>query len=516
MASILLVDDEKNIRSGLHSIISRSGTSFTDIDECSNGCGALAMMAQKHYDLLITDLLMPQMDGIELLAEISGHDHIPYTVILSAHDDFKYAQKAIKYGVKAYLLKPVDRDELNNILKKAEVELAARSSDAEAPDGNPLTEFCENQLNLILLNENLADDEIEKILSICGMDIRNEDYSVTAVNFCEAYEASEKYADNSTLNSYLKGLFSDSSAKKYSFLDQKGNIVVIHEKKTDIVELLDITQRMYGKSYLAGSGSIFKEPSGLRLSYMQAEYALRCSVIDPFDRLRNYSDISSRGSESVMPVRMIKNLAGMLDAERKDDISRLVHEIFDERIIRANRLDYLEKLQNTFRDEVIQYLSEHIPHRNDFIREQETAFRDVYEFRDIKEYVIYVLGYVMNINDALLRMKSTCSPNDDIDRALKYINENYCKDLAMAEVANLINLNYSYFSLLFKGRTGMNFVEYLKKVRMEKAMELLNDPCYKIYEISGMVGYNNTKHFTTIFREFTGISPKEYRERIHV
>jgi len=516
LASVLLVDDEKNIRKGLRAIILRSGSDFTDIDECSGGESALLMMERKHYDLLITDLLMPQMDGIELLAGMEGMVNRPYTVILSAHDDFKYAQKAIKYGVKAYLLKPVDRVELNNILNKAENEISLNRPDSAESLNNPLTEFYENQLSLILLNENLPNAEIEKILSLCEIDLHDHEYYISVVNFHETYEAAEKRDINAAMTVSLRAQLALKKLKCFSFPDQKGNIVVICCDKDGLKDCLDTMAGMYSENYRAGMAGPFMEPADVRPSYVQAEYVLRYGILNQSERMVCFSEIPQDSGMPVLPLKNIKNLSGMLDTERKDELIRLVHLIFDENMIRRNRLEYMERLTHAFKDEIVRFLSEQIPHKTDFIREQESGFKQVYEFKDLQEFVLYQLKYIMNLNAALLRMKNSYGAYNEIDFALKYVNEHYGKDLSMAEVANRISLNYSYFSLLFKEKTGMNFVEYLKKVRIEKAKELLKNQGLRIYEISGMVGYNNTKHFTTIFREYTGISPKEFRERIEV
>jgi two-component system response regulator YesN len=516
LARVLLVDDEKNIRNGLRAIISRSGSFFSLIDECSNGAGALEMLSKQHYDLLVTDLLMPRMDGIELVSNIAGMNDKPYTVILSGHDDFKYAQKAINYGVKAYLLKPVDKTELLNILKKAEAEILSRQNGKDPQNAVQASEFFENQLALILLNENLADGEIEKILGSCELDIKNREYHIAVINFCEIYESQDKRDNNSVLNTYLKKRLAELYLEGYSFFDQKGNIVAILDKNIDLKELLDPIERMYGYKYTAGISRHGREPSSLRSSYLRAEYALRRRLLDPSERVVYFNEAPGSESKYIIPVRLLKNLAGMLDTDRKEDLCKLVYQIFDEHNIGKYPLDYLEKLSYAFKGEIIQYLSEYIPHKLDFIQEQEQAFQSLYEFVDVQAYIHYACGYVLNINNILLKMKNTYNSYDEIDTAIKYVKENYSRDLTMAEVANHICLNYSYFSLLFKGKTGMNFIDYLKKVRIEKAQELLKSSEFKIYEISAMVGYNNTKHFATTFREFTGISPKEFRDRIYI
>jgi len=118
MRKVLIVDDEKYIRAGLRSMIQRTNTQFDRFVECTNGREALEYIMQDKFDLIITDIRMPQMDGLELMKEIQRIKYSVPIIILSGYDDFHYAVEAIKYGAKAYLLKPVDRMELFNILKK--------------------------------------------------------------------------------------------------------------------------------------------------------------------------------------------------------------------------------------------------------------------------------------------------------------------------------------------------------------------------------------------------------------
>ena len=205
----------------------------------------------------------------------------------------------------------------------------------------------------------------------------------------------------------------------------------------------------------------------------------------------------------------------MLDSERKDDLSKLINQIFDEDVIKKYHLEYLEKLSMVLKDEIIQNLSEYIPQNIEFIKEQEIRYKSIYEFNNLNDYISYINKIILKINDVLLNLKCTCNTDKTINLAVKYIQDNYFKDLSMAEVSNHISLNYSYFSILFKEKTGMNFSDYLRRVRIEKAKELLQNSAYKIYEVSEMVGYNNTKHFTTTFRMLTGISPSEFREKLY-
>lgn len=509
MARVLLVDDDRNVRKGLAAIIARSGTAFGEIEECSNGSDALRLMSARRYDLLITDVLMPEMDGIELVARMDGMAEKPYVVILSGHDDFKYAQKAIGCGVKAYLLKPVNREELRRALVKAEAELST------GRNGAGVEALFENRLRLFLLGGGLppaeAGGEPEGLPELPGRRC-----VVAALNAGDVYESADKRENNAALVSLVRQRAAEMRAEAFCFLDHRGNAVAVLDESADIGVLAGPPEEIGGCAVTAGIGRPFEGYAGMRRSYLEADYALRYRLLDPSRRVVRHADLPCADDRYVLPVRQLRAAVGLLDADRKEELCRLVGQLFDEAALRRYRLDYAEKLSQAFKNEIVEYLSECMPHKVEFIREQESSFRGIYEFRSVRDYIHYARGYVININNALLRTRSGCSTNGEIDRAIRYIKDNYRKDLTMAEVANAICLNYSYFSLLFKGKTGMNFVDYLKAMRIEKAKELLKNTEYKIYEISEMVGYNNTKHFTTMFRSFTGISPREFRDKVYL
>lgn len=506
MASVLLVDDERNIRNGLSAMISRADSIFTDINECSNGADALKLLSERKYDLLITDLLMPQMDGMDLVASVDGLSEKPHMVILSGHDDFKYAQKAIDHGVMAYLLKPVDRNELMHVLRKAEAEISAKREEKVSRSGE--AQAWESRVRSALLGdapqEGIGAPEAAAWPGGC---------LVAVVNACGAYEAPGKRERNAALVPFAGRRLEAVGRKGLAFSDHRGNLVLLLGEGADLGALLGALEEATGLSLAAGVSG----PGGgdLHARYLEAEYALRCRLLHPSGKVLPYAAVAGLDGKYVLPAMLLKNLSVLLDTGRREELARVVDRIFDAEELGKHRLDYAEKLSRAVKDEIIRTLSECVPHRAGFIQEQESSIRDIHCFSDIREYVRHVQGCVLNINAGLLRMKSACVPGCEIERAIRYVMDNYSKDLTMAEVANSLSLNYSYFSLLFKGKTGMNFIDYLKTLRIEKAKELLRDTDYKIHEISGMVGYGNTKHFTTTFRAFTGTSPREYRDRVY-
>jgi two-component system, response regulator YesN len=516
LARALLVDDEKYIRNGLRAMISRADSIFTDIDECVNGIEALQKLSQYRYDLVITDLNMPQIDGIQLVARIDSMDYKPYTVVLSGYDDFKYAQKAINFGVKAYLLKPINRNELLSIVKKAEAEFVKKQNIALRDIDNGKTEFYENQFKLMLLSDNTTKEESDKGFYNCDLDFVNEAYRISLINSSGIYECQNKRENNIAMLTNFKKYLADSNDSGYCFLDNRDNVVAILKVKISIDGLLETINKMYNCECTAGIGEHFHNINEMHVSFKQADYALKYKLLKPNTTIINYSDISGSDRKFIIPIRLIKKLAGMLDSERKDELCKTLHQIFDEDVIKKYHLEYLEKLSTILKDEIIQNLSEYIPQKIDFIQEQESNFKSIYQFNDLHDYIHYINKFIMNINDVLLKLKYICNTDKTIDMAVKYVQDNYRKDLSMAEVSNYISLNYSYFSILFKEKIGMNFIDYVRMVRIEKAKGLLQNSFYKIYEVSEMVGYSNTKHFTTTFRMLTGVSPSEFRAKLYI
>lgn len=118
MKTVLIVEDEKMIRQGIKTMIMRSGVPIETIMECNNGETALEILKEQEIDVMFTDIRMPKMDGIELVQKMQSLEHIPLTVAISGYDDFAYAVEMLRNGVREYILKPIEREKITEILKK--------------------------------------------------------------------------------------------------------------------------------------------------------------------------------------------------------------------------------------------------------------------------------------------------------------------------------------------------------------------------------------------------------------
>jgi len=160
MKTVLIVEDEKMIRQGIKTMIQRSGVPVEIIVECNNGIMALEILKNQEVDVMFTDIRMPKMDGIELVTAIQELPHKPLVAVISGYDDFSYAVEMLRLGVKEYILKPVDREKITEVLTKLEAEI--QKTKVNAKENRSIGN---QQLKYLVMNENITQSEIDVLVN---------------------------------------------------------------------------------------------------------------------------------------------------------------------------------------------------------------------------------------------------------------------------------------------------------------------------------------------------------------
>ncbi len=470
MNTVLVVEDEKLIRQGIAAMIKRSGVPVGEVLECSNGLQALDILKERKVDVMFTDIRMPKMNGIELVQALQNLDEPPLTIAVSGYDDFSYAVEMMRQGVREYILKPVEREKLKDVLGKLEEELSYRQETEKK------TKDASDELMKYLLEDESSSDEVLKILSNRILKEVGEIYQVVV--------ATEDFTGN------ISG-----GIKLYP----------VEEQKVFIASPKAIDEAGLQKEYI-GISDVYSKIDSLKAGYFQAKCRRYASFIESIPA------VDSDGKPVV-------------DSLIEKGIKLCAKEQLEARVqlIGTQRLSEFEKEWRGF---FVAASRQQIPAK-EFLKAIEDffiSFKKVYHkdypdklskpitYSSLDEYMREFYDFCSKANEEIL-LAMDANPNDlKLQAAIKYINENYAKDLNMAVVSNEISMNYSLFSAAFKNYTGVNFVSYVKKLRMDKAKQLLTDTDMKVNEISSMVGYDNEKHFLKSFKAFVGVSPSEYRK----
>lgn len=485
MNTVLIVEDEKMIRQGIRAIVQRSGVPIQNIMECNNGQLALEILENQPVDVMFTDIRMPKMDGIELVEAMQKLERKPLTVVISGYDDFSYAVQMMHMGVREYILKPIEREQITAILKKFEEELQRADQDAQQA-----MEIGCQQLKYLILNDNITCKEIQAVAQQFEKQLLNQEYMVCCCG--RAAEQAEK-------------------GGSYLFLGEieESDVYIVGRRNKEF-----LLQNELRDSYIGVSG-VHCGVADVKTAYREAKSAR----IEAFLRVRHevqYSALQSKekvAQEQGRPVEeRIRQIAQMIGTNRISSALKMTEQFFSEVKWGRHSADTFEKSINLLVDEILQI------YRNVLLENEEelVRFRNIYQFAQIEELMEELTGWMIGFHKRIDTEFDDYKNKSRMEQAVAYVQENYATDLNMAVVSNYVSMNYSLFSYAFKQYTGKNFVNYLKELRVNEAKRLLAETDMRVIEISQRVGYENEKHFMKIFKSVSGVSPTEYRKNVQL
>lgn len=480
MRTLLLVEDEKLIRKGIKSMIERSGVEIDEIIECNNGETALEVLKSRNIDIMFTDIHMPKMDGITLVGEIQKLNHIPLIATISGYDDFQYAVEMLRNGVKEYILKPVDRNKIGEVLMKFESELERMEKDY-----NRKRKTAFQQLQYMLFYDNITDVEIENICKAVHEYIPVDDFVV----FCfgnkeEDFELTEygKYY-------YVQGE------------DYLNMVIANHRYKDEVIEKL--------KNHHIGISGTYYNFMDIKQAFCEAAQMRRVA----FETCKKVIDADTYDEPDVeyeYGVKVMMQTANLICSNKLEEALEQL-EMFVEGV--KNRKYSIEEFQEQMKiiiTTTMKVYKSSLKNKEDEVLE----LLDIFSFQTIDEYMEVVNEWVKRFNELVSGDIDEHKTSLKMQKAIEYIKANYSTDLNMAVVSNHISMNYSLFSFTFKQYTGTNFVNYLKNIRVGEAKKLLTETDMKVNEISQAVGYDHEKHFMKTFKSITGLTPSQYRNNL--
>ncbi len=482
MISVVIADDEKLIRAGLKKILTDSLDIPLNIIEAKNGEEALELCKSEQPELIITDIRMPRMDGIELMKNLSALENHPSIIVLSGYDDFSYAKAAIQNGASSYILKPVDKKELLNSVKSAvsiyekeekkrnEEYLKAFVTGNEVEDGNFLENMkFQNGFYCVSFYGEKCFEIIEPILTTfqfyCIERKRN------SCCFVIPNEALSFLQNDITLSPFLVGV--SSLSNNISLLTQ----MIQQAKISMLTAFFEKSQNMISKTKQKGF-----------FYYSEIKQLEDFSIIE-----KNYDKFIARIEISDVE-EIQKKLGELLDfseVEPEFCVSTLDY------LYRKITVDLFTRFKTIIEDDMYLLL-------------KQMMIVNIMLVNNLLEWESYISDFLIYLSSILKKDKSEYPY---IAQAVEYVKTHFTKNINMAIVANYVSTNYTWFSEKFKEQMGINFNDYLKKLRIEEAKRLLETGCYKVYEVSSRSGFSDVKYFMKSFRENTGMSPTEWKKK---
>lgn len=520
MIQLLIVDDERNIRQGLQVMIEREFPNHYECIHARQGQEALDKVMQMSIDIVITDIRMPVMDGVQFLEQMRGLDRSivatqPYVIVLSGYDDFEYAKAAIRYQVSEYLLKPIRREDLFDALHRLEEELEKRdlvSLRLAEVEQYHLQKDQERLQRLLYTSEN----DLTLLSEVAEGLVLPEHYLVCVFQYKNKEGTS---ISREELGVLVSRLCSSSSIQYVAQLyDREDRLVwVIPTTEVHALEQLAelAAQREVGGLLIGVSkqGSLLQH---IPHYYDQACQALNYGFLHPGVYLIRYSLIQQTFSTWSVPEEEIRLLGNTLGSDRDPEIEQRLYQIFRIHELIYLPLAYIEQVAQQINEQVLDEIFRHYGEASVEVLRLYRRVGNLNHYRYFQDYFHDLENVLICLDDYIRQLRLIHTQPQHLKEAVQFIHAHYDRPLNMAIVSNHVSLNYSYFSEAFKAYTGESFVVYLKKVRIAKAKLLLIESSCRLNEISQQVGFESSRHFSKVFRELEGITPQEYRSKMNL
>lgn len=486
--------------------------------------------------MVITDICMPFIDGIDLSKYIY-ENHLPINVIIfSGYNEFEYAKKAIKYGVSEYLSKPVTAYELSEILGNLKKNLD-KKREVEAEFDKLNKSYFKNRIliqskiieKLIMGNE--IEEESRKEIEEYGLQMDYLEYRVAIIEidiYSDLYNANEDKIKKGEMKSFVIYNISDEIIKKYNAGEvckgdnNKGLILLWtnhsreFEDKINLIfkEIQEEVFKVLKLTITISVGEIVYSLSDLHKSYKDAEQLLLYRYLWDENQIFDREKLKNKLNGSVNLDNVIdKVILGIKLNEKKQIEEKIIEiqELLKNAYIRKNKIClYLFEIVSQACDLLRTYNL-----TDDFIyRKKEEVITRITESRSLREAMLILKEFCYMSCDEMYKQRDS-DGNKQAMLALDYIEKHYGDfDLNLNVICSYVCVSISHFSTIFKNYTGDTFMEVLMRTRMQKAKELLENTSLKNYEISEKVGFRDPHYFSIAFKKATGKSPKEYVKEV--
>lgn len=502
---VLVADDEKRVCALICALIDWEGLGMNLVGTAYDGLAALKMIETHQPDLLITDIRMPGIDGLELIRQARLLQGELQFIIISGHKQFDYAQHAIKYGVAEYLLKPIKEQELNQTLlrikKEFEEKERVETTIQELRDAKRSLRHSSFTSFLTTGNGHLLDqwEEHAPNLAIALIALRGiRGRHVLGIIQTKVLHILE----NSTLTASLASHEGDVYIL-FSFEDaQREELLAVCQT---IVEVLKTQAQLFGdlKSAVALGVGVTSSKE-ISTSLQSARHRLSQRLVGGFEQF--YQAKQEQNIETQIYRDTIASSFTQHCAQGNPNLQSLVDPLFKE--LSTEPVALIEEvLLQSFLD------------AQGFVEEQNPDL-------EIDPELLFALRDAATVEDLRLRYQQSLSEliqahtenqehalSKPIKLAKAMIDQEFCDELLSLErVSDAVHLNPSYFSGLFKKRMGLGFAEYVLEVRMTEAKKLLSQTSKTIAQVAAEVGFRDPKHFSRTFKKHVQMKPNEYRK----
>ena len=523
MYKLVIVEDERDVRMRLGSMIARSGRNFALVAEFETGIDALEGIVADCPDLILTDIKIPYIDGIELVKKVREVYPLVKVGIITGYNEFDYAVAAANLDVLGFINKPITFEAIDALLKKAEDSLDHEF--LTAANLNELSAFYESSLPVIrehdlyqLSGMSELSPAFARKLASSGVDLNFRYYVMCILDLDEASELKPQNYDLAM--SGMRQAVGPALGDMYKYeLFGRFEALCLMLKFNELPDIRALERRVEGIiqrtgryseiSVSAGISSVYEGNSGFDAMTKEALRALEYRSVMGGSKVFFFgsADLPPRGLPG--DERLLSDLQVAVYQQSPQELAERIGNIGQSIGAHSDSLYYIAtSVLNT-----LVCACEDIEGLGKMYGSIDDLYRKLFAIKTNREAFDYLkkIGFaVSEINGSVIA--------GNVERGLRkvvhYIQAHYCDpDISFETLAREVNFSVSYISALLKKYLNTSFVKMLTSMRMEKSKELLADPNLKIIDVAERLGYNDSYYFSHCFKRYFGLSPKEFRKK---
>jgi two-component system response regulator YesN len=483
MYSVLIVDDEPWVVYGIKMLVEWEELGFTVIGEAYNGLDALKIIIDKKPDVVITDIRMSGLDGIELLEQISKMQIDTKVVLISGYAEFEYAQKAVKLGAFDYLLKQIEKENLVDVLNRIRNTL-----DGKSQLSVKWNMFIEDLFELVRPDgKKPVGNFLEK---------KELKFNLPNYRFISCYYQSDDILD------VKEELLECKGAKIFRLRTGKNmiSLLVNHDQKIDDNLIRTIIKEFSPDAEYIGisrTGFAFSPVSEL---YQESEIALYSTW---FLQGRKFIEYGAATNEDILR-RMLLNIELAIREQKLENVGILLDELCRECKDHEILIDRISMLYN----HIVVLFQKYFFEQYDMGKME---YMDYYQIASYFKSIDQLFDMIKSFFEGKSGEEIKVS-NEQVKKIIDYIDDNFTEDISLNFLSKKFCISTGYLSILIKKEIGRTYTDYIINKRLEMAKKLLKDDSMSVEEIVYRVGYKDYFHFNKLFKKYIGITPSKYRK----
>ncbi|MGG5462731.1 response regulator [Clostridium sp. B9] len=502
MYKVMLADDENLILQGLENIIEWEELGLEIVNKASNGQEAIDKFKENPVDIVVTDINMPQVTGLELLKELKKLSSDVKFIILSGYDDFSYAKKAIELGVENYILKPIDEEELEKTLVNTINKINAERAEDKSSLGK-------HNLLIKLIKGKLSEEELEENKDSLYIDLDSKMYSLCMINTRSRYDSEEMLHN-------IVDVIKDNTQSNFEIiytLDEELILINGWNEELDretikgyYEKLKDEIINIHGIDVFLSVGEPVDNLNNINDSYKEANNLKKYVLTLGYNKCISKEDVKEVNEKNVNFSSVLEKLNKEIIAKDADSAEKIIEEIVEDKNLTPRNIYDLSVKILFLLDKVVEEFKVEKQYSGNSLGEEIVALCSEDTRDDIKALLCSEVREVVE-----LMHPTTIKYSPVIQQIISYVNENYYEEVSLKTLAQKYHINTSYLGQIFTKEVGCSFSEYLNRTKNMKAKELILNTNMKINDIAKKVGYLDTSYFYRKFKKYYGVCPSTLR-----